>query len=227
MRDFYQLVIVLILALIPIGMLSQQAQFSVQTLFGPTWYSMDDYENSKSALNFNYSAGGYLMVNIPVGTSTISLRSGYYYDTKNYVINYDNKISWHDKKIERKYSYGNVPLLFEVRFNKKDKFYPFISVGVVFGKLLSAEQTSEKVDGTVYEGFNFGKSYNQEKQTDFLICTGINYRLTRLFLIRIEFFMSQQVNEGGGHNMDRFGAFSYGIKTGIQFDIFLPKKMLE
>lgn len=227
MNRFFQLTLSLILIFFVTVARCQQPQFSVQALFGPTWYSIEDYDNSKSALNFNYSAGGYLMVNIPVGVSTISFRSGYFYDTKNYVINYDNKTSWYKRKVDRKYSYGNVPLLFELRFNKKDKFYPFISVGVSFGKLLSAEQISENVDGTISEGFGSYKTYNQKKQTDFLICTGMSYRLNRLFLIRFEFFISQQINQAGGHNADRFGNFSYGIKTGIQFDIFVPPKMLE
>lgn len=227
MRPSFQSVIVSILAFIPVCVLSQQPQFSVQALFGPTWYSMDDYDNSQSTLNFNFSTGGYLMVNIPAGSSTISFRSGYYYDTKNYVIDYDNTVSWYIKKTERKYSYGNVPLLFEVRFNNKNKFYPFISVGVIFGKLLSAEQITETVDGTITEGSFYNRSYNQKKQTDFHACTGANLRLNRLFLLRVEIFMGQQINQDGGHNMDRFGDFSYGIKTGIQFDLFLPPKMLE
>jgi hypothetical protein len=218
----------IIFSLLSIVVLTQQPQFSIQALFGPTWYSMEDYYKSESKLNFNYSAGGYLMVNIPVGKNTISIRSGYFYDTKNYVIEYEINDDWLSAtlKADRALSYGNVPVLMEFRFNIKDRFYPFVSPGMVFGWVLSAEQERERVDGTIINGFP-SRSYVQQKQTSFHICTGMNYRLNRLFLLRLEFFISQQLNQEGDNNVDSFGAFSYGIKAGIQFDIFLPEKLFK
>ncbi len=228
MNRLFQLAFSLVLIFFASVANCQQAQFSVQALFGPTWYSMEDYYKSESKLNFNYSAGGYLMVNIPVGKNAISIRSGYFYDTKNYVIEYEIKDDRPSAtlKTEKAFSYGNVPVLMEFRFNIKDRFYPFVSLGMVFGWVLSAEQERERVDGTIFNGFP-SRSYVQQKQTNFHICTGMNYRLNRLFLLRLEFFISQQVNQESNYSVDRFGAFSYGIKAGIQFDIFLPKKLFE
>jgi hypothetical protein len=208
------------------GVLSQQPQLSLQALLGPSWYVMEDEYNSKSSLDFNYSAGGYLLFNIPIKANTISLRSGYFYESKNYIIDYDNSISWQKKRVERSFTYGNLPILLEIRFNVKDKFYPFLSSGVIFGWVLSSEQIIEKVDGTLSYGFA-SRSYVEEKQTDFYASSGLNFRLNRLFLFRLELFMSQQIIEGGSGNADRFGKFSYGLKAGIQFDIFLPDKWLD
>lgn len=205
---------------------SQQPQFSLQALFGPTWYSMGDDYKSKSSLSFNYSVGGFFLFNFPTGSSTICIRSGYFYDTKNYAFEYDHTISWQNKKVERSFTYGNLPILFEIRFNVKDKFYPFLSSGVVFGWTLSSEQNNEKVDGTITNGF-MSRTYVQEKQTDFYACSGMNFRLNKLFQLRLELFMSQQINQDGGGNADRFGNFSYGLKAGIQFDIYLPDKWLD
>lgn len=223
MNRFIQFALSLVLMFFITAAKCQQAQFSVQALFGPTWYSMDDYYMTESTLKFNYSAGGYLMVNIPAGKNTISIRSGYFYSTKNYDINH--KISGDRPsatiKTKRNFSYGNVPVLLEFRFNIKDRFYPFISPGMVFGRILLADQERERVDGTIVSGFP-SRSSVQQKQSSIYVCTGMNYRLSRLFLLRLECFISQQINQKSYYSLDTFGAFSYGIKAGIQFDIFLP-----
>jgi len=204
---------------------SQQPQFSVRALFGPNWYAIGDDENYQSKQDFNYSVGGKLLFNIPASRGTISLVTGYFYDTKNYTLNTTNDKLYY-KTQERTFTYGNVPLLFEVRFNINEKLYPFLSSGVIFGWVLTSEQQYVSNDGTVGEGFA-SRTCIQEKQTDFHISTGVNLRLTRLLLLHFEFFMGQQVNEGSSCNVDSFGRFSYGIKTGIQFDIYLPEKWLE
>ena len=202
---------------------AQQPVFSIQALFGPSGYMMFDETYYKAYQKFNYSAGIYVMANLPAGESMISFRSGYFYDTKKYVREYNATYEWSNKKIVTAYAYGNIPILLEVAFNTRQTIYPFISGGLILGRLLSAEQTNEKVNGEVVEGFP-PNSNNKEKQTDFHASAGASFRLNRVFRVRTEVFMSQQLDKDDGMNHDRFGYFSFGLKVGIQYDIFVSKK---
>jgi len=208
------------------GLISQQAQFSIQALFGPTGYLMFDETYYLASQQFNYSAGAYFLANIPVQESRISFRSGYYYDTKRYTRSYNVTHSYSKSKVVTSYAYGNIPILIEIAFKTREVVYPFISLGVIFGWLLSAEQNTELGNGETIEGFP-PRSYNLEKQTDFHACAGANFRLNRILLIRVEAFMGQQLTKDDGSNYDCSGFFSYGLKAGLQFDIHLSGKSKE
>ena len=208
------------------SMYSQHPIFSVQALFGPTGYMMFDETYYKAYQKFNYSAGIYIMANLPAGESMISFRTGYFYDTKKFVREYSTTYEWSNKKITTSYAYGNIPLMLEVAFNNRYHIYPFISGGVILGTLLTAEQTNEKVNGVVADGFPPNSS-NKENQTDFHASAGACFRLNKVFLVRTEVYMSQQLDKDDGMNHDRYGYFSFGLKIGIQYDIFLSKKKKE
>lgn len=204
-------------------MYAQQPLFSTQALFGPTGYLMFDEIYYKAYQKLNYSAGLYVMAHLPVGESRISIRSGYFYDTKRYVREYSTTHELSTKKAETSYSYGNIPLLLEAAFNVRQGIYPFISGGIILGTLLSAQQTNTAVNGVVTEGFH-SYSNNKEKQTDFHASVGATFRLNKQFLIRSEIFMSQQLDKDEGMNHDKYGYFSFGLKIGLQFDVFINKK---
>lgn len=199
---------------------SQQPQFSIQALFGPTGYVWDNSGSSDVKADFNYSAGAYIQANIPVQESRIFFRSGYYVDTKYYSINLSNTYSWYSK-IEREFIYSNVPILFGVQFNSKDKLFPFMCLGVVFGKVLEAEQVSTRNDGLVVSGIT-GKSTVLENPKDMYVGFGVDVRIYKFLFARAEPFLSYQLDEGSGYNVDVQGRISYGLKIGLSFDIFLP-----
>ncbi len=205
------------------NLFSQQPEFSAQLLFGPTGYVLKNTENVSFSHKFNYSIGGYLQFNIPVQKSRISIRSGYFIDTKKYDTHYSDTLSWLTKRASTSFTYGNIPLLFGVQFNIKNKFYPFISLGLIFGHLISEDQIRELNDGTINHGFS-NRSSNLENPNDIYVGFGMNFRLTKVVLIRVETFLSHQSNDGSGYNQDRFGFTSYGLKVGIQFDFLLPKE---
>jgi hypothetical protein len=183
-------------------------------MFDETYY--------KANQKFNYSAGVYVMANLPAGESRLSFRTGYFYDTKKYVKEYSTNYEWSPKKRETSYSYGNIPLLLEVAFNVRQGIYPFVSAGVILGYLLSAEQTNTLVNGEVYDGFP-PHSNNKDKQTDFHACIGAAFHLKKRLLLRTEVFMSQQLDKDDGLNHDREGYFSFGLKLGLQFDFCFTK----
>ncbi len=219
MNRFFQLAFSLILMLFVTAARCQQPQFSVQALFGPTGYVWD---NSGGDLKpgFNYSAGGFIQANIPTGDSRIFIRSGYFIDTKQYSIDVSNTSHWY-KALNREFVYGNVPILFGVQFNAKDKIYPFISIGCVFSKVKQVYAENVWKDGTVSSGLS-GKSTVFETPKDLYIGFGIDFRLNKFLFIRLEPFLSHQFNEGSGYNIDHYGRISYGIKLGASFDIFIP-----
>jgi hypothetical protein len=200
---------------------SQQPQFSIQALFGPTGYVWDDSGSANINADFNYSACIYIQANIPVLESRIFIRSGYYVDTKGYSIDQSSSSSYYYNKAERSFVYGNVPVLFGIQFNSKNKLYPFMSLGIVFGKVLEAEQLITLYDGSVSNGF-LGKTTVLDNPRDLYVGAGIDFRLSKYLFARAEPFLSYQLNEGSGYNIDIQGQISYGLKIGLSFDIFLP-----
>ncbi|MBE9483238.1 MAG: hypothetical protein IMY74_00240 [Bacteroidetes bacterium] len=220
MNNLIRIVLPLHLVLvISSNLFSQQPEFSAQVLFGPTGYILENTENVSFSQKFNYSLGGYLQFNIPVQESRISIRSGYFIDTKRYDQHYSNTLSWLTKRASTSFTYGNIPLLFGVQFNIKNKFYPFISLGLIFGHLISEDQIRELNDGTISHGF-LSRSSNLENPNDLYVGFGMNFRLTKVVLIRVETFLSHQLNQGSGYNQDRFGRTSFGLKAGTQFYFF-------
>ena len=78
---------------------SQQPQFSIQTLFGPTGYVWNNNSSADLNADFNYSAGVYIQANIPVQESRIFIRSGYFVDTKHYSLNLSNSSPYWYRKL--------------------------------------------------------------------------------------------------------------------------------
>jgi len=200
---------------------AQQPQFSIQVLFGPTGYVWDNSGSVDVNADFNYSAGIYIQANIPVQESRLFFRSGYYIDTKYYSIDGSGGSSYWYSKTERSFIYSNVPILFGVQFNSKDKLFHFMCFGVVFGKVLDAQQVSTRSDGLVISGIT-GKSTVVENPKDLYIGFGLDVRINKFLFARAEPFVSYQLDEGSGYNVDVQGRISYGLKIGLSFDIFFP-----
>ena len=200
---------------------SQQSQFSAQVLFGPTGYIWGNNISTDVKADFNYSGGLYIQANIPVEENRITIRSGYFIDTKHYSDDLSNVSPYRLNKVEREFLYGNVPIMIGLQFNVKNKLYPFLYLGIVFGKVRSAEQTQYWNDGSISTGFT-GKTMVLETPKDMYVGFGLDFRVTKYLFLRAEPFLSHQINGGSGYNIDDDGGISYGLKIGLSYDIFIP-----
>lgn len=201
---------------------SQTGDFSVGLFAGPTFYHIKSTSSVKYSQDFNYAAGLYVKRNIKIKSFYLSIGSGYFVDTKKTKERYSDTISWYPKTIHTKFVYGNIPITLEFIGNINDKFFPFISTGIIFGKIIYEEQYGELNDGTEVSGFP-SKSSNLKNPFDVNFGLGINMKLIKQFLIRCETSYSLQLNEGTSYNQDNLGKLSFNIRLGLQYDIVFKK----
>jgi hypothetical protein len=220
-----KVIFILTLFFIYSPLFAQQGQFSIELNGGSVFYKFDNTSYADFSKNFNYTVGLYIKKNIIFKQDIISIKTGYFVDTKNYDITFLYTLLYRSKNRNDSFVYGNIPLLIEYSRILHDRYYPFISVGFIFGHILKDERQTMKNDGTVENGFPFD-SENLQNPKDFYISIGLNYRISKQFQLRFEPYLTYQINDGGYNNQDINGMLAYGFKLGVQFDFIFQKQDL-
>lgn len=218
MRIFFSILFILLFGVA--NTYSQPGEFSVGLFGGPTWYNIKNTNNVSQ--DFNYAAGLYVKRNIKIKKFYLSIGSGYFIDTKKITGRYSDTISWYPKTIHTKFIYQNIPITLEFTADINNKFFPFITTGVLFGKIIHEERYGELNNGEEISGFP-QKTSNLQNPFDLNFGLGVNMRLIKQFLIRLEALGSLQLNEGTHYNQDNLGPLSFSVRLGLQYDISFKK----
>lgn len=211
-----------VLLLCNIHVFSQRGIFSTDILFGPTVYIFDKSEPYDFSQDFNYSYGIYLKYNVPIYKTTLSFRSGYYFEAKNYNRYFQTDRSWEIKQINSELLYGNIPLMIELKFIVKNRYSPFICFGYIMSNLISGKQLKILNNGEVNTDFSY-KTELLDTPRDLYFSLGSDIGISKVLLMRIEIFYNQQLNGKSYWNRDKFGMSSYGLKVGLVLDFVFNK----
>lgn len=219
---FKQVVIGVVALVFHFHVLSQESGVSVGLLAGPSLYSFEKNDSWKLSQNMSYSYGGFVKYNILFASKTLSFRTGYYINNKNYSRDFIDTNSWRPDNIYTQYKYRNIPVLIELKFNTQNRINPFLCIGVNFRHIVSEEQEVILNNGEQDNSF-FNRSNLLENPKDFSVSFGCDLGVSKSTLVRFEGYFCQQINEGSPSNRDQFGTFIYGLRIGIVIDFILNK----
>ncbi|NOX87302.1 MAG: PorT family protein [Chlorobi bacterium] len=217
-----KIILILSLFLVKSALFAQKGQFSIGFMAGSLFYEFDNTRYVSFSQNFNYTVGLYIKKNISFKQNIVSIKTGYFIDTKCYDIAFSDTLLYNSKNKNDSFVYGNIPLIIDYSYAINDRYYPFISAGFIFGHILKEVRQTMKNDGTVENGFPFD-SENLQNPIDFYVSIGLNYGISKQFLLRFEPYLTYQINNGGYNNQDVNGMLAYGFKLGVQFDFIFQK----
>lgn len=220
-HKFLKILIVLIIIFLNLKSYCQWQLRDVEIgVFGsPALNIFKNTENIKYSQNINYSAGLFIVIKFIKNFDNISFRIGYFHDNKNYKELLNDTISWHTKSANIKFSYSNIPILFDYNFNLKKKLEPFISAGFIFGHVIKQEMQSITNNGVIKN--EIGSEWETEMNPKFIhFSLGVSYKINNKFSLRCEPYLKYYTNGNSFYNLDNDSKISIGTRIEIYFKIY-------
>lgn len=207
---------VIFLLIFFVGLNAQSFEPSISAIGGSVLHFFNTDDELKISSQNNYMYG--FTLSHPIFKSNISLKTGYYRNSKKYMETYADTISWYPKNKELEFTYVNIPIFicYKYKINRIVNIVP--SVGFVLGKLLKEKQLTTFNNGSIKDGFH-PKIENEKSPKYISTNLSINFNLSQNLSINCNSWFNYRINGNSSINYDRASKKGLYLFLGITYKI--------